>query len=421
MNGDEGIEVVFNPDEDKFRLANAATRNDRNWFRVSELWDDELYRQLRRNLDRGRSSDKREIRFEKVRRVLEYEVPLVRMVNHSFEDAVTSFTRINTHGVRLKQEDIESAKVAARHSGFITDDVAPFLEDLKQHGFTRLNVMHLFRACAFLARPDGRNRTPLHELGEREVSAAWKQTQRAVENALGVIRSELGLVNMEILWSGALLVPVIVLCATTSPRERDSRGLVAWIALASLLHRYSSASETALDQDLRACRSPDPIGGLLANLRQGRPSLTADGNDFAGRLNDRSGLLAMYIACMHRGIVDFFTGGKVILQNGIDRHHILPRSQFPEKLRPTSDNIANIAFIASDVNRSIGQSGPEVYLKKIKPKVLESQCVPLDRNLWSIDNADEFWAARRQLLAESFNAFVIEAMPQRRVASASAR
>ena len=29
LSGDEGIEVVFNPREDMFRLANAATRNDR--------------------------------------------------------------------------------------------------------------------------------------------------------------------------------------------------------------------------------------------------------------------------------------------------------------------------------------------------------------------------------------------------------
>ena len=66
LSGDEGIEVVFNPTEDIFRLANAATRNDPSWFRVADLWDDELYRQLRRNLG-GRGVDKLEARFEKVR------------------------------------------------------------------------------------------------------------------------------------------------------------------------------------------------------------------------------------------------------------------------------------------------------------------------------------------------------------------
>ncbi len=78
MSGDEDIEVVFNPVEDKFRLANAATRNDRNWIRVADLCDDELYRQLRRNLDGGSAADKREACFEKVRCILDYEVPLVR-------------------------------------------------------------------------------------------------------------------------------------------------------------------------------------------------------------------------------------------------------------------------------------------------------------------------------------------------------
>jgi hypothetical protein len=239
MSGDESIDVVFHPDDDEFSLANAATRNDRNWFRIADLWDDDVYRQLRRNLDGGRHADKHEERFERVRGILEYEIPLVRMVDYSFNDAVDAFTRINTLGVRLKVEDIESAKVAARHSGFIADEVVPFLETLRRQGFIRLNVMHLFRACAFIARPDGRNRTPLHELERSEVLSAWKQTQRATEQAIGLVRSELGLVNMEILWSGALLVPLIVLCAITPPRQRESRALVGWLALAALLHRYS--------------------------------------------------------------------------------------------------------------------------------------------------------------------------------------
>ncbi len=328
---------------------------------------------------------------------------------------VRAFERINTLGVRLKKEDIESANVAARHSGFIADEVAPFLEGLRKQGFKRLNIMHLFRACAFVARPDGRNRTPLHELEKREVLSAWKVTQRATEQATGIIRSELGLVNMDILWSGSLVVPIIALCATKSPRQRDSKELVAWLALAALLHRYSGSSESALDQDLKACREADAIGALLRNLRQDRLSLAAEAEDFSGALADRSGLLALYIACMHRGILDFYSGGKVLLQQGVDRHHILPRAQFPESSRSTADNVANIAFIVGDVNKSIGQTGPEVYLRRIGLRVLKSQCIPTDESLWSVDRGPEFWAARRELLAASFNGFLQDSLPQRRL------
>ena len=415
MNGDEGIEVVFHPEQQEFRLANAATRKDANWIKVSSLWDDETYRELRRNLDGSRLADRREAHFERLRRIMNYEIPVVRMVDHSFSDAVEAFKRINTLGVRLRKEDIESAEVAAKHSGFIADEVVPFLERMRQQGFTRLNVMHLFRACAFVATPDGRNRTPLHELKRHEVLKAWKTTEKATEQAIGLIRSELGLVNMNILWSGALVVPVIAVCAAMSPRQRDARELAGWLALAALYHRYSGSSETALDKDLRACRTGDPVGGLLSNLRADRPSLTAQPENFSGALADRSGLLALYIACYHRGVLDFYTGGKVLLQGNVDRHHILPRAQFPESTRPKADNIANMAFIAGDVNKSIGQAGPEVYLGRLKIRVLESQCIPTDSALWKIDQAEAFWAARRVLLAASFNEFVREALPERRI------
>lgn len=96
MNGDEGIDVVFHPELEDFRLANAATRKDPNWLRLAELLDDESYRRIRRSLDGSRQADKLEQRIEKLRQVLDYEVPVVRMVDHSFDDAVTAFTRINT-------------------------------------------------------------------------------------------------------------------------------------------------------------------------------------------------------------------------------------------------------------------------------------------------------------------------------------
>jgi hypothetical protein len=211
------------------------------------------------------------------------------------------------------------------------------------------------------------------------------------------------------------VVPIIALCAITSPGQRDSTGLVAWLALAALLDRYSGSSETALDQDLKACREADPIGALLKNLRQVRSALVAEPSGFAGALADRSGLLALYIACMHRGILDFYTASKVVLQDAVDRHNILPRAQFPDRSRATADNIANIAFIVGDVNKSIGQTGPEVYLKRLDRRVLKSQCIPPDDSLWSVEGAEGFWAARRDLLAESFNDFLRDSLPQRRL------
>jgi hypothetical protein len=416
-SGDEGIDVVFQPDTGTFRLSNAATRRDPSWYRLAEIWDDEHYRRIRRNLI-GAQAEAREAAFERVRRVLEYEIPVLKMIDHPFEDAVQAFRRINTLGMKLKAADIESAEIAARHSGFIADLVAPFLADLHRQGYTRLTVMHLFRVCAFIAHPDGRSRTPLHELETREVLNAWKQTQKAVEDALSLVRGELGLLNMDLLWSGALLVPVMALCALQGPRDRDAKATAAWLSIAALLHRYSGSAETKLDLDLKACRAVDPIGALLTNLRrdEGKGAIVAYADDFAGALADRGGLLAAFIACRQRGIRDLFTNGEVLLQPHIHRHHILPRGQFPDRSRASADCVANIAFITDTTNRSINMSGPEVYLDDVSEDVLRSQCVPSDRNLWRIKQAQGFWAARRELLAEAFNEFLEATLPNRRLA-----
>lgn len=128
LSGDEGIEVVFNYDTEHFRLANAASRNDPAWVRVADLFDDHVYREMWQEIPQTRRGTERVARFEKVRSIRNYEIPVVEMIDHTFEDAVLAFTRINSLGVRLRTQDIENAKVSARHSGLIADEVIPFTD-----------------------------------------------------------------------------------------------------------------------------------------------------------------------------------------------------------------------------------------------------------------------------------------------------
>jgi hypothetical protein len=420
VQGDEGIEVVFNGEGEHaiFQRPNAATKQDRAWISVHQLWDAEGFRRLQRDCPDTASGRRLAERYEHVRAILEYEVPIVEMIDHRFDEAVDAFKRINTYGVKLRKQDIESAAVAAKHSGFIRNNVAPFLRQLRDDGFDRLNVMHLFRVCAVVAHPDGRRRTPLHELDESEVKEAWKTTTRATKEALGILRSELGLVDMSILRSGSLLVPVIAICARTPPRERKPRELAGWMALAALHHRYSGSVETTLDEDLKACRADDPIGSLLRTLRgagNGSRSLRANPAHFSGTLVDRSALFAAWVACKHRAVRDVLTGGNLVLQKGIDRHHLLPRARFELKNRIESDVIGNIAFISGASNKSINDDDPAKYLSEVKKDVLESQCVPLQKTLWDVRKADRFWERRRTLLAQSFNEFLERQFPGRRL------
>ena len=71
--------------------------------------------------------------------------------------------------------------------------------------------------------------------------------------------------------------------------------------------------------------------------------------------------------------------------------------------------MANYAFQTQDTNLAIGAKLPEVYFEEIAskfPGALESQWIPMDRELWKIENYLEFLDARRELLAASANRFL---------------
>jgi len=70
----------------------------------------------------------------------------------------------------------------------------------------------------------------------------------------------------------------------------------------------------------------------------------------------------------------------------------------------------------SDTNKSINDANPAAYLSGINTNILKSQAVPLKKADWSVSRAEQFWDARKTLLAAAFNAFLRSALPRRRIA-----
>jgi len=405
FNGDDGMDLIFSPMEEKFRLATPTARRGPNWFRVSEIFNDKSYLEIRRRLLEDPRCHAWEAKLERVRRILDYEVPAVMMIDHSFEEAVEAFERINTLGVKLKREEIVSAHVSAKHTGFIAEKVVPFLSKLHERGFSRLTAQHLFRACSFIAAPDGRIRTPLSELTGTQVNQAWSRTERAVDATISLVREEFGLTNMDILWSGTLLVPVIVLCASSSKSAHNHQAIAGWLAVAALTHRYFKGTD-GLDQDLRACRADDPIGKLLANIRRDGRRLQANPEDFKGRSSDKGALFGLYAACRHMGLCDIFTGTRISLPGRVEPHYLLPRAQFSPSRRASADTLANVAFVDGATTRSDGPTSPDVYLSRLTQTALASQCIPSEPDHWRPEKADLFWEERTALLANAFTDFL---------------
>ena len=73
--------------------------------------------------------------------------------------------------------------------------------------------------------------------------------------------------------------------------------------------------------------------------------------------------------------------------------------------------LANFCFLTKDTNLQISNRPPEVYFTEIEkehPCALASQWIPNDPELWKIENYPHFLEARRALLAEATNAFMVD-------------
>jgi hypothetical protein len=74
------------------------------------------------------------------------------------------------------------------------------------------------------------------------------------------------------------------------------------------------------------------------------------------------------------------------------------------------NEIANMAFVTGGTNRGISSRPPEKYLAEILdeqgPEALESHCIPLDSELWTLDAYPRFLEYRRTALAKTINEFI---------------
>lgn len=71
------------------------------------------------------------------------------------------------------------------------------------------------------------------------------------------------------------------------------------------------------------------------------------------------------------------------------------------------NEIANMTFIGGITNRRIGKREPGDYLAELVHRhgedFLRQHAIPADRSLWTTDRFPQFFAARRELIAQAIN------------------
>lgn len=412
------IDVMFNVFTEKFEVAGPRNRGQLGWVSLSQLFTQgAITIWINLGLDNGDPEAKRVLsRLTNLEKIKEYKYQVNVLENLSYEEVTHIFVRVNSGGTKLSSADLTLAQVSSRWRG-VTEEFERFRKPFIERGL-QLDDGLLLRAIAVLLN-DGQSRLSLLFRGKRQQTSSddlrviWGRVQPALDQAIAFLETNCLIDRLELLSTEYVLIPLAMYFDRfgTDVRSASIRELQRWVYMALLWSRYSTSTETKLDQDVAALRDEQPIVRLIQNIESevGRRLITE--RELRDQRKNSAYMLMSYVLARQAQAQDWFNG--VVIGSGqkIELHHIFPKKVLRDEYdlkadSRTVDQVANLAFLSKRANVRISSKVPNEYLPEIDPLRLKSQLVPMDSDLWTLDRFQDFVLKRREALAAAINSLL---------------
>ena len=415
----------FHLDEQVFQFYQPSLmKGDPLWIDVSDLIQRGLGEYIRRLNEVPELSDRANEFVDRLNKIItirdrDLHVEEVTGADKTVDVVVDIFNRVNSGGTKLSQGDLALAKICASWPEG-REHMQSILERWRGRGYDfnldwlLRNVNAIVTGEARFARLDG--------VGTEAIQDGLRRAEQRIDDALNLIADRLGLDHDRVLF-GRYALPVMV-------RYIDQRGghladtaetdsLLHWYFLSAMWGRYSSSTESTLDQDLEAIEDLDRgIDRLLEQLRLWHGSLAVEPAHFRGWSLGARFYPVLYALTRIGEARDWGKGfvlkkGLLGQMNRLEVHHIFPKALLYSHGfdRSEVNAVANFCFLTGDTNREIGARPPSEYFREYEtrhPGALESQWIPMDRELWEVEKYPQFLDARRRLLAGAANSLLAD-------------
>ncbi len=359
-------------------------------------------------------------RLSRLLSILETDLHIEQVTgaDKSLDIVVDIFNRVNSGGTKLSKGDLALAKICADWPEARTVMKGKLAEWNKNEYY--FNLDWLLRSLNTVLTGEARF-SYLHEKSAQDVQEALKRSTKAIDTCLNLIAGHLGLDHDRVLF-GRYAIPVMVRYidqknGPLSAVERDK--LLFWYLQSGMWGRFSGSTESVIDQDIAVIEGGgDALDRLIEQMRLWHGSLRVEPGHFSGWSLGARFYPVLYMLTRIGEAKDWGLGiplkqnllGKM---SKLEIHHIFPKAQlYKAKYNRAEVNaLANFCFLTKETNLNISDRLPEQYFPEIEsqhPGALASQWIPMDKELWKINNYPDFLAARRELLAEATNKFLEE-------------
>ncbi|MBG0799529.1 DUF262 domain-containing protein [Methylocystis sp. L43] len=422
------IAIAFRPRDGRFEVADAAIRKDPEFLpNITVLWQTTSSKpQIRRDLmaalrEKGRMIDESyedavERNLDRAHAIADYRFPTVEIRRTAAkqeeeateEDVAEIFVRINNQGARLGQADFVLTLLSVYH-GELRDLLEERARELSQGSVVGLDTQQLLRAACAVAfgrarmsavyrflrgvdpvtgEADPEKRLQL--LNELDAAARicieptpWRDYLLCVKHA--------GFLNESLIASKNAIVNAYAFYTRgrkQSVQKSKLDSLIArWIFGSLLTARYSTASETAFEQDLSRLSRVDQNddNGFVHELDKALSEILTDDYWSLSLVSALETQKARAPAALAFRAAQVVLGARVLFSDQLlhnlivppaiggraarEAHHLFPvrwlRSHGIEDLRQINQ-VANLADVGWHENNVIGGQSPATYVPRLR-------------------------------------------------------
>lgn len=418
--------LYFNLDAGEFRYENKSTRDNPEWVKITEIFDDGVnaWDIAREKLgdDSDDISEKAEHYHQQIKqleRLLSRPLPLEELPKSAtVHQAIDLFDRVNSQGTDLGDAELALAHMSAQWP-YIRRNIKKKQAALEKQGFSF--KLDFYVKCIVAVVSETMTYSKVYDTNRSVLEAKWERIEQILDYLVNFLQNEAHIPDSSYITTRAVLIPLIAYLDRNEIRltRTEKNSFLEWLYVAMMWSRYGRSTDTTLEKDLSLLNDEYPTKELMAEIQDNRGGqIEVRPADFDGR-GKRSKRFYNMIRIVIRANdpVDWKTGEPLKGSYNLESHHIFPKSQLYDELYDSSNHIgkkrvneiANRAFITSRGNHAIFTDLPEEYLSEVRenyPKAFSEQFIPENPQLWKLDNYEDFLAKRRELLADAVNEFL---------------
>ena len=336
------------------------------------------------------------------------------------DDVVEIFIRANSGGTRLGKSDLLFSLLSANWDE-ADASMEELLDSLNKFGFKFDRDFVLKTCLAILGQGARYDVAKFRKPGVREsISNEWDHITEAIQDVLDFVRGKTYIQCDKALPSYLVLIPLIYLRFRYEEVWKSAKDIDNYLLRTLLTQAFGGQPDNLIDALLRAIdekRSFDLSEMFNVVRSQGRSlDLTEDRLLQLGYGSDSIHLL---FNIWYRQ----FNHTPSYSNNLPEIDHIFPQSALKEiKITSTETNrkvmkykevdrnqLANCMLLTKDENGAGGKGAilPENWFVNKSIDYLNMHLIPLDRELWRIDNYEKFIEARKILIKDKFKDLLV--------------